>query len=49
MSHLRLIARSAFTEPDLDVPTCLEHAAAFRSPHLWKNLTDGWELRHIVE
>jgi N-acetyl sugar amidotransferase len=42
------VARAAFERPDLDVPAFLEHADAFRSPHLWESGPDGWRLRHLV-
>ncbi len=42
------IARKAFVHPDLNVPLFIEHADAFRSPHLWAVGAEGWRLRHLV-
>jgi len=41
-------ARSEFEHPDLSVAAFLEHADAFRSPHLWDSGWDGWRLRSVV-
>jgi hypothetical protein len=42
------MARKAFSNPDLDVAAFVEHAAAFRPPHLWEDSPDGWKLRRRV-
>ena len=42
------MARKAFLNPDLDVAAFVEHAAAFRPPHLWEDSPDGWKLRRRV-
>jgi N-acetyl sugar amidotransferase len=47
-AHSFPTVRSAFDRPDLSVAAFLEHADAFRSPHLWDPGPDGWRLRSVV-
>ena len=34
---------------DMDEPEFMEISDSFCSPHLWKQTSDGWKLRHKVQ
>lgn len=42
------IAHRQFVRPIMTKESFLDLADTFRSPHLWKQTTDGWALRHTV-
>jgi hypothetical protein len=42
------VASRQFAEPEMTQESFLELADKFRSPHLWRKESDGWQLRHTV-
>ncbi|MEW5847182.1 MAG: N-acetyl sugar amidotransferase [Myxococcota bacterium] len=41
-------ATAAFAQPNMTRATFMELADKFRSPHLWRKTSTGWELRHTI-
>jgi hypothetical protein len=41
-------ASRQFAQPEVTRESFLELADQFRSPHLWRKGSNGWELRHTV-